>query len=87
MLSITEASESSFRNPYTPITFFNQVNNVLRQGHCVLTCEFPNATDNPIPAYPQEGKNTGANPGNWHSMMQVINGQTLTHTTKPSGIA
>lgn len=87
MLSVTEGTESTFRNPYTPITFFNQINNVLRQGHCVLTCEYPNATDDPIPPYPQEGKNTGANPGNWHSMMQVINGQNLTHIQKPTGIA
>lgn len=71
---------------FTPVSFFNTTNNVLRQAHWVPTMLSINATDDPIPAYPAIGPNSGANPGNWHSIMQVINGHNLTHIQKPTSI-
>lgn len=93
MCSSTEGPEISSNkvtggryNMYTPMTFFNKVNDVLQQPYWVPTMISISATNDPIPAYPATGPNTGTNPGNWHSIMQVINGQTLSHMTKPTSI-
>jgi hypothetical protein len=89
MTSCTEGPELSNATRYkmyTPMSFFNFVNDQLRQAHWIPNCIKSNVSDDPIPAYPATGLNTGANPGNWHSIMQVINGQTLTHTAKPTSI-
>lgn len=87
MMSDTQSPEislSSRYRMYTPITFFNQVNNVLRQAHMVVT--YVAGSGDAVPAYPTEGVNTGSNPGNWGSWAPVFNGNTLTHTAKPSSI-
>lgn len=89
MMSVTQGPEIS--NParytmYTPHSFYSQINNVLQQSHMIITGINLNATDNPIPAYPADGPNSGANPGNWHSFLQVINGNPLTHVAKPSSL-
>lgn len=89
MRSETQGPETS--NParytmYTPHSFFTAVNTLLQQSHMIITMVNRGVTSNPIPAYPADGINTGANPGNWNSFMQVINGNTLTHIQKPSSL-
>jgi len=89
MMSDTQGPEiSSTRYTiYTPHTFYGIVNNLLRQAHMVITMVNTGFSDDPIPAYPADGPNSGAHPGNWHSMLQVINGNPLTHVAKPSSIS
>jgi len=72
--------------PPTPMTVFQWCDQVLHQSHMKWVILDIGATNPPVPAYPGTGTNTGVNPGNWNSVLQVINGNPLTHIQKPSGI-
>lgn len=71
---------------FTPYTLYLAADQTLHQSHIVFTCLSIGANNPPIPAYPGTGKNTGTNPGNWNSVLQVINGNTISHPQKPSSI-
>lgn len=71
---------------YTPSAIFQVGNDTLHQSHMWWCCTNRTAQNDPIPAYPGTGKNTSANPGNWHQVMQVINGNPVTHIAKPTSI-
>lgn len=81
-----ELAAGGNNSAFTPYTLYKVANDTLRQSHICFTMLSIGASNPPVPAYPGIGKNTGTNPGNWNSVMQVVNGNTITNTSKPTSI-